>query len=140
LQQAALFLGLSIVFLGMGYLMPANGFVACDWVCIFSHGYFPPFYPPWGELTTRWLNWPLLFSVSMASIVLSIVKQSRHVVSSLAAFLALVKPQVSGFALGAMPSHLVEGVLWLAISLAIWGSWPARMFAVNSYFVEGRYV
>jgi hypothetical protein len=170
LHQAALFLGLSIVFLGMGYLIPANGFVAFDWVRIFSHGYFPPFYPPWGELTTRWLNWPLLFSVSMASIVLSIVKRSKHVVSSLAAFLALpafwtiflgqleglvalgllglpwlvplalLKPQVSVFALGAKRSYLVAGVLWLAISLAIWGFWPARMFAVNSYFAEGRYV
>ena len=170
LQQATLFLGLSIVFLGMGYLIPANGFVAFDWVRIFSHGYFPPFYPPWGELTTRWLTWPLLFSVSMASIVLSIVKRSKHVVSSLAAFLALpafwtiflgqleglvalgllglpwlvplalLKPQVSVFALGAKRSYLVAGVLWLAISLAIWGFWPARMFAVNSYFAEGRYV
>jgi hypothetical protein len=169
-QQAAVFLALAIVFLGVGHLIPANGLIAFDWVRIFSLGQFPQFYPPWGELTTRWLTWPILFSVSMASIVLSILKRSRNLVSSLAALLALpvfwtmflgqleglvalgllglpwlvplalLKPQVSVFALGAKRTYLVAGVLWLAISLLIWGFWPARMLAINSYFAEGRYV
>ncbi len=169
-QQTAVFMALSIFFWGVGHLIPVNDYIAFDWVRIFSQGRFPPFYPPWDELTTQWLTWPLLFGVSIASIVLSIMKRSTHVVSSLAALLALpvfwtiflgqleglvalgllglpwlvplalLKPQVSVFALGAKPTYLVAGVLWLAISLVIWGLWPARMLAVNSYFAEGRYV
>jgi hypothetical protein len=54
--------------------------------------------------------------------------------------LALPKPQVSAFALGARKWHLAAGLAWLAISLVVWGPWPLRLLAVNSYYAEGRYV
>jgi hypothetical protein len=54
--------------------------------------------------------------------------------------LALLKPQVSFFAFGAKRSWIVALVVWLAISFVLWGFWPVRMLAVNSYYAEGRYV
>ena len=54
--------------------------------------------------------------------------------------IALLKPQVSVFALGAKRSSVIAGFVWLLISLIVWGFWPERMFAVNSYYAEGRYV
>lgn len=169
-QQVGIFLVFWAIFLGVGYFIPANGFIAFDWVHVFSNGRFPPFYPPWGELVIQWMNWPLFFSLSMASISLSILKRSKHVVSSIAALLTLpvfwtmflgqleglvtlgllglpwlvplmlVKPQISVFALGAKRSYVVFSLIWLIISFGVWGFWPARMFAVNNYFQEGRYV
>jgi len=164
-----MFLTLFVIFLGIGYFIPANGFIAFDWVNVFSIGKFPPFYPPWDNFLIHWLNWPLFFSLSIASIGMSILKRSNHLVSSIAALLALpviwtlflgqlegiislgilglpwlvpivlLKPQVSIFALGAKRSYLVAGLLWLLISIVIWGLWPTRMLATNSYYAEGRY-
>ncbi len=89
-QQAAVFVTLGVIFFGVSYFVPANGVIAFDWVNVFSRGRLPPFYPPWGELVVRWLNWSLFFSLSMASIGLSILTRSKHVVSSIAALLALL--------------------------------------------------
>jgi hypothetical protein len=169
-QRIAIFMILGVIFFGVSNFVPANGFIAFDWVYVFSRGRFPAFYPPWGELVTRWLNWQLFFSLSLASIGLSILMRSKHMISSIAAILALpvfwtmflgqleglvtlgllglpwlvplvlLKPQISVFALGAKRSYLVAGVVWLAISFGFWGFWPAKMFAINTYYAEGRYV
>lgn len=169
-QRVLLFIVLCVIFFGVSYFVPANGFIAFDWVNVFSRGRLPPFYPPWGGLVIRFLTWQLLFSLSMAGIGLSIFVRSKHVISSIAALLALpvfwtiflgqleglvtlgllglpwlvpialIKPQVSVFALGAKRSYLTAGILWVIISFAVWGFWPARMFAVNTYYAEGRYV
>ncbi|WP_322808137.1 hypothetical protein [Thermanaerothrix sp.] len=167
-QQGGMFILLGAVFYGIGLWVPANGFIAFDWVHFFSQGRIPPFYPPWTVFLAKRLTWPLFFAISMAGISLSIIKRSTHIVSSIAALvslpvvwtmflgqldslvvlgllglpwlvpLVLIKPQVGLFALGAKKSYVLAGIIWIAISIVIWGLWPAKMFAVNVY-KEGRY-
>ncbi len=169
-QQWALFLALGVAFYALGVFIPANGFIAFDWVQVFSTGRSLPFYPPWAALVTRPLTWPLLVSLSLAGVGLAALKRAVHPVSAVAVFLslpvfwtvflgqleglvvvgllglpwlvplALLKPQISAFALGARKSYLVAGLVWVGLSLLLWGPWPLRMLAVNSYYAEGRYV
>jgi hypothetical protein len=168
-QSASLFVFFGIAFYIVGLFIPANGFVAFDWVHVFSPNKIPPFYPPWDHYVSL-INWPLLVGLGMAGIAVATLKRSVHILSTVAVLLslpvfwtiflgqleglvvvgllalpwltplALLKPQVSFFAFGAKKSYLLAFLVWIAISLVIWGFWPARMFAVNSYYAEGRYV
>lgn len=167
-EQFMLFVGLVGVFSLIGVFIPPNGFVAFDWVHFFSIPHVPPFYPPWDAEILRWLNWPLFFGLSMGGIGLAVLKRARHVISAVAALLtlpllwtmflgqleglvvvgilglpylvplALLKPQVSAFSLLAKRKYLIAGVLWLLVSVAIWGVWPVRMLHVNQFYALGR--
>jgi len=44
--------------------------------------------------------------------------------------LALMKPQIAGFALLARKSSIIVGVIWILISFVIWGFWPSRFLLV----------
>jgi hypothetical protein len=168
-QAAVLFLVLAVVFSLVGLFLPANGFVGFDWIKVFAPGKIPPFYPPWDQYVSL-LSWPLLVGLSMAGITMAALKRSVHIVSLLAVFLslpvfwtiflgqleglvvlgllglpwlvpiALLKPQVSVFAFLAKRTWMIALLIWIAISMVVWGFWPARMLAVNSYYAEGRYV
>jgi len=168
-HQVMGFAFLFALFCILGYFIPANGFVAFDWVHFFSRGHIPPFYPPWDAWAVRWLTWPVFFGLSMAAISISIIKRSRHAVSGIAASLtlpvfwamflgqleglvvlgllglpwltplALLKPQVSLFAFGARRNYVLAALLWVSISLILWPGWPLRMLATNHYYAEGRY-
>jgi hypothetical protein len=117
----------------------------------------------------RLMTWPLLCGLGLAAVSLAAFKRARHPVSLVMTLLslpvlwtlflgqleglvvlgllalpwltplALMKPQVSVFAFGARRSYLIGFFVVLLISLAIWGFWPAQMFAVNSFYAEGRY-
>lgn len=167
-ELAAFFTLTALVFYGVGLFIPADGFIGYDWVHVFSQGRFPPFYPPWSLVVSR-LNWPLLVGLSMAGIVLGTFLRSVHPISTVAALLslpvlwtlflgqldglvvlgllglpyltplALIKPQVSLFAFTAKKSYLFAFLIWFGISLVVWGWWPGRMLAVNTYYAEGRY-
>lgn len=168
-QSLALAAALIAAFYAVGLLVKPNQFVGFDWVNFFGKGRVPDFYPPWSKAVC-WLNWPLMIGLSCAGIGLAIVKRAAHPISAAAAFLslpvlwtlflgqmeglillglcglpwlaplALLKPQVSVFAFAAKKRYLLALLIWLAISFLIWGWWPARMLAVNSYYAEGRYV
>jgi hypothetical protein len=169
-KQSFLIYGvLTGVFTLIGFFIPANGFIAFDWVHVFAPGKIPPFYPPWSQYVNI-LGWPLFVGLSLAGIAMATLKRSVHVLSAVAVFpslpvfwtiflgqleglvvvgmlalpwltpLALIKPQISFFAFGAKRSWIAAFTIWIVISLLIWGFWPARLFAVNSYYAEGRYV
>jgi hypothetical protein len=168
-QSVLLFAGCAVVFTAVGFFIPADGFIAFDWVHVFAPGKLPPFYPPWARYVSC-LTWPLLIGLSLAGIAIATLKRSVHPLSLIAVFfslpvlwtvflgqleglvvlgllalpwltpLALLKPQISVFAFGAKRSWLAAFFLWLVISVLLWGFWPERMFDVNSYYAEGRYV
>jgi hypothetical protein len=46
--------------------------------------------------------------------------------------LVLMKPQVSAFALLANRKWLLAGVVWILISLVVWGFWPANLLMVGT--------
>jgi hypothetical protein len=168
-QTILLFAMCGVLFFIVGLFIPANGFIAFDWVHVFAPGKIPPFYPPWDQFVS-YLPWPLFISLSLAAIAVATLKRSVHVLSFVAVLfslpvlwtiflgqleglvvlgllglpwlapLALMKPQISFFAFGAKRSWIIALLVWLAISFVLWGFWPARMLAVNSYYAEGRYV
>jgi len=169
-RQIILFVVLAGLFAAGGLVVPANGFTGFDWVNVFSHGSVPPFYPPWGAEVVKLLTWPLLFGLTLAAVAVAALKRAVHPLSLMLALLtlplwwtlflgqleglvtlgllglpwlvplALIKPQVSIFAIGARRSFVLAAAIFLAISLVIWGPWPLRMLATNQYYAEGRYV
>jgi hypothetical protein len=169
IQTLVLFGVFAVGFYLVALFIPADGFIAFDWVHVFAPGKIPPFYVPWSRYVSL-LTWPLLISLSMAGITLATLKRSVHVLSTVAVLfslpvfwtlflgqieglvvlgllalpwltpVALLKPQISFFAFGAKRSWIVAFLIWMIISILIWGFWPAKMFAVNSYYAEGRYV
>lgn len=162
------FISLAVVFSVMGSLARPNGFVGFDWFYFFGPGHVPAFYPPWDQFVTL-LGWPLMCGLSLAALCLAIIRRAVHPVSAACALLALpvlwtlflgqleglvilgllalpwltplalLKPQISFFAFGARKSYLVGAVIWIVVSLLVWGFWPQRMFAFASYYPEGRY-
>ena len=53
--------------------------------------------------------------------------------------LALIKPQVSIFAFGATKRYFLVAIIFLLVSLLIWGLWPINTLNVESFYAEGRY-
>ena len=123
----------------------------------------PAFYPPWTGLVLRWLPWPLLIGVTLSTYAIAVMRRARSLASAAAAFfamplwwalflgqldglallgviglpwlvpLALLKPQVAGFAILARRKYLVVAVVFLLASLAIWGLWPLDLVG---YYTE----
>jgi len=163
------FIPLTAFFTLMAALIPMDGFLGFDWVNFWGIQRVPPFYPPWTLIVVRYLTYPLLIGLTLAAFAIAAIRRSVHPLSAAAAFLclpliwtlflgqleglallgllglpwlvplALIKPQISFFGLGARRSYVLAFLLWMIISILIWGNWPASMLAVESAYAEGRY-
>ena len=121
----------------------------------------PAFYPPWAGLVCRWLTWPLLIGATLSTYAIAVMRRARSVASAVAAFavmplwwtlflgqldglallgvlglpwlvpLALIKPQIAGFAILAKRKSLILAVCFVLLSFAFWGFWPASMLAYH---------
>lgn len=164
-----LFVALAGIFSLAATRIPVDGFFAFDWVNFFGIRRIAPFHPPWTIYTVMPLTYPLLVGISMAAFALAALQRAARPVSLVAACLclpliwtiflgqiegivvlgllglpwltplALVKPQVSFFALGARREWVIGFFAVLAASLLIWGNWVSTMLAVESFYAEGRY-
>ena len=153
----------------VSFLPPPNGFVGFDWVNIFSKTGAPPFYPPWTDLVLNILSWPLLIGITIGAFTTMTLERAVHPFSAVAAFLCLplfwtiflgqlegislfgllfipwlaplilIKPQITVFAFLNRKRDLLVLGIFLLISLMIWKLWPAKVFAVESFYGEGRY-
>lgn len=133
-----------------------------------GHTPFIPSYPPWTELIVAALNWPALVGLTLAAVCLAIYQRSAHPASGVFALLALpvfwtiflgqldglvvlglfglpwlmplalLKPHVSVFALGARPSYVVGGLVALGLSVIIWGLWPLRTLNWFNTYAQAR--
>jgi hypothetical protein len=169
LQKIALLIAFTIVFGGIGFLMPANGFIGFDWINFFGIGRVPPFYPPWTKDVVVLLSWPLLVGLGTAAFSLSVLQRAAHRASLIAAFLslpflwtmflgqlegiallgllglpwlaplALIKPQITIFAFGSKRSYLLAFLVVLFLSFLIYGPWWNTMLNVEAFYGEGRY-
>jgi len=169
-KQLALFASLTVVFSMLGYFFPADGFIGFDWIHFFEQANLPAFYPPWAELIIAPLSWAILIGITLSSFTIAILKRAIHPVSAVAAYftlplfwtlflgqvdgllilgllglpwltpLAIIKPQVTVFALLARRSYLVGLVLCLLLSFLLWGFWPLDMFSIWTIHEEGKYV
>lgn len=117
----------------------------------------PAFYPPWAGLVCRWLPWPMLIGATLSTYAVAVMLRARSVASAVAAFvalplwwtlflgqldglamlgvlglpwlmpLALIKPQIAGFAILAKRKSLIVAVCFVLLSFAFWGFWPASI-------------
>ena len=167
--QAILFIVFTVLFTLLGRLLPLGGYIGFDWYTFYSQGRAPVFYPPWTHIIISLLSWELLIGVTLAGFSLAVIRRSKHPVSVISALLclpllwtiflgqlegivvagllvmpwlaplALIKPQVSIFAFLAKRSYLVVVILFLILTIIIWGMWPLRTLNVESFYNDGRY-
>lgn len=163
-----LFFLLAVVFSLAATLIPTE-FVGFDWVHFWGIQRIPPFYPPWTIYIIGSLTFPVLTGLTLAAYSLAVIRRSIHPISATAAFLclplmwtlflgqleglvilgllglpwlvplALIKPQVSLFALGAYRSSLIALLAWVVLSLILWPDWSQTMLNINHFYAEGRY-
>jgi hypothetical protein len=133
-----------------------------DWIHFFSMGQVSPIWTPWTKIILPFLNWPLLVALTLFAVILRSYRYSKSPIPMALAIislptlwviflgnldglvliglmllpwgapLALMKPQLSAFALLAKKSYIIAGIVWGLLSLLIWGLWPLKFFAVLS--------
>ena len=143
--------------------------IGFDWIHFYGKGMVPSFYPPWVSLIITTLTWSTLIGITLAGFTLAVLKRAVHPLSVAVAFfslpllwtlflgqlegivlvgllgipwlvpLVLVKPQVSIFAFAAKRNYLLVLIIFLLLSLVIWGWWPLRTLNVEFFYEEGRY-
>ncbi len=148
--------GLFVLLYGAGSVVPA-GF---DWSVYFSKGTLHPIWTPWTYSILSFLNWPLVVALTVWSVIFRTHQYSKSPWPALLAVfslptlwvifmgnldglilfgliclpwgvpLALIKPQVSIFALFARKSSLIAAAIFGVITLLIWGFWPQRFLMV----------
>jgi len=131
-----------------------------DWKMYFSKGILHPIWTPWTKWFISIFNYPIIFALSVIAIGLRVFKFKRSVIALALALLslptlwvffmgnldglvllglllmpigvplALMKPQIAGFAMLAKRSWFIAAVIWLIISLIIFGFWPKNLLMV----------
>lgn len=165
-----LFVTLTIVISLGASVLPLNSLIGFDWKHFFGINNLPPFYPPWTHDVVKYMTFPILVGITLSAVLLAVIQRSVHVISAAAAVLclpvlwtiflgqleglvvlgmlglpwliplAIIKPQISFFGLGARRSYILAFLIFLSVSMLIWGNWPAEMLSVNQYHEEGRFV
>lgn len=149
----------SAVFIGFyvaGLFIP-KGF---DWNVYYSQGTLHPIWTPWTYWVLKVLNWPLLVAITLWSIVYRTYHYNKSPWPMLLALLsmptlwvifmgnldglvlfglivlpwgiplALLKPQLTFFAMFAKKSSFFAAAIFGVLTLVIWGFWPANFLMV----------
>lgn len=157
-KSVVIWIGLFALFYLIGMAIPAG----YDWAVDFSKGNFPSFWTPWTPVISSLLNWPLIFAITVFSVTYRTYKYNRSPIAIALAILslptmwvlflsnldglvlagllllpwgaplALMKPQLAAFAFLARKESLIAAVIWLLISLTIWGLWPMNFSTILS--------
>ncbi len=158
IKQALPWVGLFILFYLIGLFIP-EGF---DWKMYFSQGLIHPIWTPWTKYLLQVVNFPLVVAITLFSISFRAFRYNKSpipialailslptiwvlfmgnldglvllglLVLPLGVPLALMKPQLSAFALLAKKNFLIAGIIWGVISLLIWGLWPLNFLMALS--------
>lgn len=154
---------LTALFSVIGLFIRPDGFIGFDWYHYYSQGVREPFYPPWMPYV-RLLTWPGLVGVSYAALALALYQQRASPLVMGAAFLSLpslwvlflgqldgivllgllglpwlvplatLKPQLSVFAFLARKEWTIALILWILLSMLIWGLWPLDMLQYDQHW------
>lgn len=122
------------------------------------------YYPPW-VIYVRYLTWPGLLGLTFTGLALSLYQRRASLLAMGLAFFTLpalwiiflgqidglivfgltglpwlapfvtIKPQVGYLAYLARKKDLIVLLIWLAISLVIWGLWPLSMLTISNFTV-----
>ena len=120
------------------------------------------YYPPWIVLVA-YLGWPILVGLTLAGLALALYQRKSTPIAAASACLTLpvfwvlflgqvdgialfgltglpwliplatIKPQVSYLACLANKRYFFALIIWLAISMAIWGLWPLDMLGIAEF-------
>ena len=159
-KQICFFVLGTFIFSLLGKFIPADGFMAFDWVIYFEGRNLTSVHPPWLAPILIPFSWPTLVGVTISTTGLGIIKRTTNLTGLIFALFtlplfwvlflgqidglvllgitglpwltpfALLKPQLSIFAFLAKRSYLIGLILFLLLSVIIWGDWPLDM--VNS--------
>ena len=127
-----------------------------------ERGYGLDYYPPWMTLV-RHLTWPGLIGLTFTGLALALYQRRASRLMMVAAFLSLpvfwvvflgqlegvvlfgltglpwltplatIKPQAAYLAFLARKEYLLGLLVWLLISMMIWGFWPLDMLQIKTY-------
>lgn len=159
---AVLFITLYVV----GTFLP-EGF---DWKMYFAKGLIHPVWTPWTVTILSFLNYPLVVAITLFSVIVRASRYNKSpypIALSIVSLptlwvlfmgnldgivllgllllpwgapLALMKPQVSAFALLAKNKYVIAGIIWMLITLLIWGLWPLKFLMVFTPEWEAEWV
>ncbi len=132
-----------------------------DWRVYFSQGNIPALWTPWAGAIVKFLNFPTLIAITITSIVVRTYMYNTSPIPAVLACvsfptlwvillgnldgivllglmllpwgipLVALKPQIAIFSLLAKKSYVIAGVVWLLISILIWGLWPLNFLVVS---------
>jgi hypothetical protein len=155
--------GSALIFSTIGFLVKADGFIGYDWYHAISRGQLEPYYPPWSAYL-KWITWPGLIGLSCAGLFVGLYQRRASLLVTVAAFLSLpllwvlflgqidgivllgltglpwltpiatLKPQVSAFAFLADKRWFVVFILWILLTILIWGFWPLDMLNHDAHW------
>jgi hypothetical protein len=124
--------------------------------------YGTAYYPPWIVLVA-YLGWPPLIGLTLASLALALYQRRSTPIAAMSACLTLpvfwvlflgqvdgvalfgltglpwliplatIKPQVSYLACLANKRYLFALIVWLGISMAVWGLWPLDILGIAEF-------
>lgn len=122
------------------------------------------YYPPWIKYVS-YLTWPGLLGLTFTGLALSLYQRRASLLAMGLAFFTLptlwiiflgqvdglivfgltgmpwlvpfvtIKPQVGYMAYLARKNYFIVLIIWLAISVAIWGLWPLKMLTISNFIV-----
>jgi hypothetical protein len=120
------------------------------------------YYPPWVEYVS-YLSWPVLLGLTFTGLALGLYQRRASLLVMVIAFFTLpafwlvflgqieglvvfgltglpwlaplitIKPQVGYLAFLARKKDLAVLIVWLALSMAIWGLWPLDMLSIGNF-------
>ena len=157
------FVTLTGFFAIIGLFLRPGGFMGYDWYHYYSRGIREPFYPPWMPYV-RFLTWPGLVGASYAALTLALYQRRASPVTMGVAFLSLpslwllflgqldgivllglmglpwlvplatLKLQISTFAFLARKEWIIALILWILLTMLIWGLWPLDMLQYDEHW------
>ncbi len=146
----------------LGFFLKPGGMIGFDWLHFWSTGINPPHYPPWNSWLLPFLNWNLMVGITIGGFTVLVISRFKHLPSAIASFfclpflwilllgqidgiataglvalpltipIALIKPQVTLFAMFSKRSIFIYTALFLLLSFAVFGFWPTSMMNVES--------
>ncbi|HXV97013.1 MAG TPA: hypothetical protein VEC93_01220 [Anaerolineae bacterium] len=120
------------------------------------------YYPPWIKYVS-YLSWPVLLGLTFTGLALALYQRRASLLVIILAFLTLptlwvvflgqvegivlfgltglpwlvplitIKPQVGYLAFLARKRDLAVLLIWLALSIVIWGPWPLNMLTISNF-------
>lgn len=150
LSSTILWIFLFVLFYFVGMNVP-EGF---DWIHYFSKGSIHPIWTPWTTVLLKFISWPLVVAVTLFALVFRTYQFNKSPLPMALAILSLptlwvlymsnldglvllglilgpigipltlMKPQLAGFAILARKSSITAAILWVLLSLLLWGLWP----------------